>query len=282
MSTLTPYLPARRPARLLTLLPPPPLPPRPAPRPPPAISHLRGDCLRAACRLASLYQYIFPDETDWRSLPIPANEEESLTALETFLDRVCSHRFPVITEIWEEELAAADWRLWQIPLDLHGLDIWYDEEWDYYDEPTRMLLYLSGWTHLNEPDEADAPGRSFRQTYPDYQLPPDFNPVDLPPVLRALALPPPLDVLPDLIAMTMANTGNSWLDYTNSDLAESGNAFPEWDTWPGWYQEWRQAEPILLQTNQLTEWVKADKESRLAEIVAYLTDAHERRQRGGG
>jgi hypothetical protein len=282
----TAHPPAGRAPRLLALAPPPPVALRQPPSvPPPPPDRLDGYRLRLAHRPASLYQQLFPDAPAWRQTDVPTDGDGLLLAIEHFLSQVNRERFPVIDELWEDELEDADWRLWQIPLDLQGLAVWDEEEWNYYPEPTRLLLYLGSWSNLDE-DEADYPAanepaadepvagsRFLKPAYP-YAFPHDFRLDGLAAVLAEMALPAPLDGLPDLITLALADGDNGWLDYTNNDLAECGGCFPSWDEWPEWYQAWQAAEPILQRVKRLVDWVKQAPAERLDAVVAALLAGH--------
>jgi hypothetical protein len=264
-----PYPPARRPPRLLALQPPSAAQPR-IHRP-----RLNGYELSVAHQLAILYQTVFPEKPKWRQANVPINAGKLLAAVELFLHRVCTHRFPVMDEAWEESLSDADWRLEQIPLDLQGFDTWYDEEWDYYEEPIPLLLRLAAWNHLRDGlDEGEPPGLPAK--YP-YEFPSDFQLSGLDKVMDEMALPPPLDGLADLMRMAMEDCGNNWLDYSNTYLAECG-CFPPWDDWADWYEAWQEAKPILQRVNQLIHWVKEEGVGALELVVAALLAAHKQRQ----
>jgi hypothetical protein len=264
-----PYPAARRPPRLLALQPPSTRHPN-LHRP-----RLNGYELSVAHRLAVLYQTVFPEKPEWRQANVPANADKLLDAVGLFLRRVCSNRFPIIDETWEETLIDADWRLAHIPLDLQGYDTWYDEEWDEYDEPIPLLLRLSAWNHLRDGlTEEEAPNALAK--YPG-EFPPDFQLYKLDKVLEGMALDPPLDSLPDLIRMAMERCGNNWLDYSNTYLVECG-CYPPWEDWDDWYESWQEAEPILLRVNGLIRWVKEEGTVALELIIAALLAAHAQRQ----
>lgn len=264
----TPHSLARRSPRLLSLQ---PAAAAPAVIQPPCL-RLSSYELVVAHRLAVLYQSLFPDRPDWLDQPVATDAAALMEATETFLGRVTAHRFPVIAELWEDSLEDAAWRLERMPVDAQGLDTWYEEEWDYYEEPLPLLTRLATSYHLAEE------GREASEVAViyDYVFPGDFQLSNLTDILDEMGLPGPLAGLADAARLVMGATGNDWLDYSHLYLSQC-DCYPDWEVWPAWYEAWPAAQAILDRVNELTAWVKEEQSARLDRVVATLLAAHERR-----
>lgn len=241
--------------------------------------------LSLADRLGELYEMVFPDRPEWLQQEVVdwAAEEDVAAAVERFLGRV-STLFPVQEEIWDADLEAVEWRLYEIPLAPMGYDLW-DDEWADLQEPAPYLLHMS-CAHMQHSRDADdyLYGRdTFAKLYPDHQTPPGLEPRQLVEILRRQScLRPELAALPDLIQMLDHNTGNAWLDVGEISLAEGGG-YPEW-SWENveWLAEaWRQAQPVLDGVLSLLNWKNESAEAvaeKLSAVRDALVSAYERRR----
>jgi hypothetical protein len=108
------------------------------------------DYLLLADRLGELYEMVFPKEEEWLAEEVGAWREDMdvAQAIGRFLRRV-GKLFPVHDEVWEDELEAMEWRLYNIPLTLLGFDIWH-ECWLEWPEPARYLIYLMAGRAVDE------------------------------------------------------------------------------------------------------------------------------------
>jgi len=241
--------------------------------------------LSLADRLGELYEMVFPDRPEWLQQEVVdwAAEEDVAAAVERFLGRV-STLFPVQEEIWDADLEAVEWRLYEIPLAPMGYDLW-DDEWADLQEPAPYLLHMS-CAHMQHSRDADdyLYGRdTFANLYPDHQTPPGLEPRQLVETLhRQSYLSPELAALPDLIQMLDHNTGNVLLDVGEISLAEGGG-YPEW-SWENveWLTEaWRQARPVLDGVLALLNWKDESTEAvaeKLSAVRHALVSAYERRR----
>ena len=84
--------------------------------------------LSLADRLGELYEMVFPDRPEWLQQEVVdwADEEDVAAAVERFLGRV-NVLFPVHAEIWDADLEAVEWRLYEIPVIPMGYDLWHDD-----------------------------------------------------------------------------------------------------------------------------------------------------------
>ena len=243
--------------------------------------------LLLADRLGELYEMVFPDHLEWLDTEVVdwEDEEEVAAAAERFLGRV-STLFPVHDELWEPDLEAVEWRLYEIPVIPMGYDLWYDN-WQDLKEPAPYLLHMQ-YSRYDE----DRPYRrdEFTNLYPDHQVPRTLEPEHLVETLRqicteqsqSMALPEPLDALPDLILMLDQSTGNSWLDVGEYALAEGGG-YPLWSQedveWLA--EEWQKAQPVLDRITRLLDWQNDSQEAIGAKLTAvreWLLDAYHRTQ----
>jgi hypothetical protein len=240
--------------------------------------------LLLADRLAELYELVFPDRPEWLSGEVVDWEDETevAAAVEQFLARV-STLFPVHDDIWDvdpsansgEALEVVEWRLYEIPVITMGYDEWYDG-WDDLKEPASYLLHM----RYSRRDE-DSPylRDEFAGLYPDQQVPRHLESHRLVKILREMALPEPLDALPDLIEMLDHSTGNSFLDVGELSLAEGGG-YPPWNQedveWLA--AEWQKAKPILDRIHQLLDWQNSTPEEigfKLTAVRDALLDAYQ-------
>jgi hypothetical protein len=211
------------------------------------------------------------------------DEEDVAAAVERFLGRV-NTLFPVHEEVWDADLEAIEWRLYEIPVVPMGYDLWH-EDWADLREPAPYLLHIS-CAHMQHSRDADDHlyGRNtFASHYPDHQVPPNLEPQQLVEALDQEGfLQSELAALPDLIQMLDQDTGNIWLDVGEMSLAEGGG-YPEWSRENvEWLAEaWRQARPVLDGVLALLNW-KNDGAGSVAEKLSAIRDAlvaaHERRQ----
>jgi hypothetical protein len=224
------------------------------------------DYLLLAARLGKLYALVFPDESAGRDETVSAwaNEEDVAEAVGRFLARV-GQLFPVYEDVWEIDLESIEWRLYEIPVVPMGYDEWHDE-WEAFKEPAPYLLYLSYARHDDDP----ADGRSeFATLYPDHLVPRHLEPHRLVARLRALALPEPLDALPDLIEMLAHNTGNWWLDTGEMALAESGGHPPWTAENVAWLAaEWQAAQPVAERVQRLLDWQEGTPAEKADKLTA--------------
>lgn len=234
--------------------------------------------LLLADRLAELYEMVFPDHPKWLDEEAVdwEGEEAVAAAVERFLGRV-GNLFPIHDEIWDVDLEVVEWRLYEIPVMLMGFDEWYDG-WDDLKEPAPYLLHMRYSRH-----DEDRPDRrnEFTDLYPDHQVPRCLEPHRLANTLRQMcterrqnmALPEPLNALPDLILMLDHSTGNSWLDVGECALAEGGD-YPLWNRedveWLA--QEWQKARPVLDGVVELLNW-KNDSPDAINEKITAVRDA---------
>jgi hypothetical protein len=297
MSTNSPHPPHGRAPRLLNLRPN-PVPPAPVG----AYSHtpllipplITSDTLAALHRLAELHRLVFPEYPQWRDVPLEWDEEAVILYMQAFLDRVNRLRFPVMEEVIDYSLEEVAWRLEQIPVNLQGFNLWYMEEWDYYNEPIVFLLKLAYIEHAG-----DGRGR-FLEAYPQYTPPADFALSALLPALRQMApstqpvpslsrysdlspnllgrqaLSEPWDGLPVLVSMVTEETGNRWLDYSNEYMAECG-CYPQWEAdYQELLAEWQEAAPQLAKVQALINEVQKKLPGSLDTVWELLLAAYDR------
>lgn len=243
--------------------------------------------LLLADRLGELYEMVFPDHPEWVDEEAVdwENEEAVAGAVERFLNRV-SVLFPVHDDIWDVDpsagsgqvLEVVEWRLYEIPVMPMGYDHWYDG-WDNFKEPAPYLLYMS-YSRGNE--ESPFVRDEFADEYPDHLVPRYLEPHRLVKTLRGMALPEPLNALPDLIEMLNHSTGNAWLDVGECALAEGGG-YPLWNPEDvAWLAEqWQQAKPVLDRIHRLLDWQNSSPEEiglKLTAVRDALLDAYDREQ----
>lgn len=229
------------------------------------------DLLRVAARLAELYELVFPDRPGWREEVIDwEGESDAVVAIHGFL-QAAGDLFPVREMFWEDDLEWAEGWLYDIPVAPCGFDVWHDE-WDDFGEPVPYLLDLI-YGRSDHPDPEEANGR-----YAPYVTPPDLVAEALVKALRRMALPSPLNALPDLIRMLTHSTGNAWLDVGEIGLMEGGG-YPRWNrddvTWLA--SSWQEARPILERINALLRWREEDPAAvakKLAAVHTALMNAH--------
>lgn len=250
--------------------------------------------LSLADRLGELYEMVFPDRPEWLEQEAVdwADEEDVTAAVERFLGRV-NTLFPVHEEVWDADLEAVEWRLYEIPVMPMGYDLWHDD-WADLREPAPYLLHMQ---HSRDADDHLYGRATFASLYPDHQVPPGLEPQRLVDALRQfsacperrrkgdrrkLLLPPELAALPDLIQMLDYSTGNAWLDVGEMSLAEGGG-YPEWSRenvdWLG--EEWRKARPVLDGVLSLLNWKNENDEAiadKLSAVRDVLVTAHKRKQ----
>lgn len=230
--------------------------------------------LLLADRLAALYALAFPEEEGWLDEVVGAwtDEADVEEALGRFLQRVNQRLFPVWVEVWEIELEAIEWRLYEIPLLTLGFDIW-DEGWDDFPEPIPYLLHLIyGRWRGNDMGQDE-----FAALYPEHPVPYGLEPQRLATASRSLAgeageaalLPAPLDALPDLIAMLCQDTGNIFLDVGEMGLAEGGG-HPDWtaENVALLAAQWREAEPLWGRIQRLLAWQGGTPEEVAGKLTA--------------
>jgi hypothetical protein len=244
--------------------------------------------LSLAGRLGELYEMVFPDRPEWLGQEAVdwAEEEDVAAAVERFLGRV-NTLFPVHDEIWDADLEAIEWRLYEIPVVPMGYDLWHDD-WADLREPAPYLLHMQ---HSRDAEDHTYGRDTFAGLYPDHQVPPGLEPQELADALRdayaekgrgTRLLPPALAALPDLIRMLDYSTGNVWLDVGEMSLAEGGG-YPEWSRenvdWLA--KEWRQARPVLDGVLSLLNWKNENVETiaeKLSAVRSALVTAHKRKQ----
>ncbi len=240
------------------------------------------DFLLLADRLAELYEMVFSNHPEWLDEEVAhwQSEEDVATAVERFLKRM-SALFPVHDEIWDVDIEVVEWRLWEIPLIPMGFDEWYDG-WDDLKEPSPYLLHMR---HSRRDAGNSSVRDEFADLYPDHQVPRYLELYHLVETLRQMALPEPLDALPDLILMLDHNTDNAWLDVGELSLAEGGG-YPPWS--PGdvaWLTaEWQKARPVLDRIYRLLDWQNGAPEEiafKLTAVRDVLLDAYHRIQQPG-
>jgi hypothetical protein len=237
--------------------------------------------LSLADRLGELYEMVFPDRPEWLQQEAVdwVDEEDVAAAVERFLGRV-NTLFPVHEEIWDADLEAVEWRLYEIPVIPMGYDLWHDD-WADLREPAPYLLHMQ---HSRDAKDYLYGRHTFAGLYPDHQVPPDLEPQQLVEALDQEGfLQSELAALPDLIRMLDCSTGNVWLDVGEMSLAEGGG-YPEWSRenvdWLG--EEWRTARPVLDGVLSLLNWKNENGEAiadKLSAVRDVLVSANKRRQR---
>ena len=233
--------------------------------------------LQVAARLSELYELVFPKNPHWLTEQRVdwLNDEAVGAAIETFLQRV-GQLFPIGEEIWEPSSDQFDWFLYVIPVTPVGFEIWHDD-WEDFKEPAAYLLHI---IHDSNVCFSSISGTDLETHYGDLLLPEHLEPQRLVETLRTLPTPTPeLSALPDLIEMLNGTTGNPWLDYSESDLAEMVS-YPRWDAdniaWL--HTEWQEAEPIWDGVAALLNWQNEDAtaiEAKLTAVHQQLLLAHE-------
>lgn len=230
--------------------------------------------LLLADRLAELYEMVFPDRPDWLREEVGSwqNEEDVAAAVERFLQRV-NILFPVHDEIWDicpsagsgEDLEGVEWRLYEIPVIPMGYDLWHDD-WLDLKEPAPYLLHMC---YSRCGDDDPSAYDTFTELYPDQQTPQYLEPLRLLETLRQMALPEPLDALPDLIAMLHHCTGHFWLDEGELSLLEGGG-YPLWqpDEVAWLAAEWQKAEPVLAHVQRLLDWQSGSSREIAVKLTA--------------
>jgi hypothetical protein len=226
--------------------------------------------LSLADRLGELYEMVFPDRPKWLQQEAVdwADEEDVAAAVERFLGRV-NTLFPAHEEIWDADLEAVEWRLYEIPVVPMGYDLWHDD-WADLQEPAPYLLHL---LHASDFDDFLDGRDTVADLYPDHQVPPGLEPQQLVESLRQEHfLQPELAALPDLIQMLVQNTRNFWLDVGEMSLAEGGS-YPEWsrENVEWLVEEWRQARPVLDGIFSLLNWKNENAEA-IAEKLSAVRD----------
>lgn len=233
--------------------------------------------LQVAARLGELYELVFPDKPHWLTEQSVdwLNDEAVGVAIETFLQRV-GQLFPICEEIWEPSVDQFDWFLYTIPVTPVGFEIWHNG-WEDFKEPAAYLLHL---IHDSNACFSSIYGADLETHYGNLLLPEHLEPQRLIETLRTLPTPTPeLATLPDLIEMLANTTGNPWLDYSESDLAEM-DSYPRWDANNiAWLQaEWEEAEPISDRVAALLNWQNEDAtaiDAKLTAVHQQLLLAHE-------
>jgi hypothetical protein len=227
------------------------------------------DYLLLADRLGELYEMVFPKEEEWLAEEVGAWREDMdvAQAIGRFLRRV-GKLFPVHDEVWEDELEAMEWRLYNIPLTLLGFDIWHDS-WLEWPEPARYLIYLMAGRAEDEEERDD-----YATHYPHLPVPPYLEPHRLAERLRQICaepgrLPEPLAGFPDLIAMLRQNTGNAFLDIGEVSLAEGGG-YPHWSAQEvAWLaDEWAKAQPVWERVCRLLTWREGTEKEKAGKVAA--------------
>ena len=233
------------------------------------------DYLLVAARLGELYETIFPQYpecldavVDWQ------NEDQIAKAIESFLT-IVAELFPINDECWAYEMEVITWCLYAIPVIPQGFDIWHDG-WDELYEPSPYLLNMI-W-HRDEVDNRDDLDE-FSRLYPEHLVPRSLEPQRLIDTLRNMALPAPLDALPDLIEMLIGGTNNVWLDYGEIALMEGGG-YPQWDPAEVAFlaEEWKVAEPICDRVHTLLNWnneTPAAIERKVTAVHKVLLEAYQ-------
>jgi hypothetical protein len=234
--------------------------------------------------LGELHEMVFPDRPEWLQQEAVdwTDEEDVAAAVERFLGCV-NTLFPVHEEVWDADLEAIEWRLYEIPVLPMGYNLWHDS-WEDLQEPAPYLLHMSCAHMQHSRDVENRPyGRdTFAGLYPDHQVPRELEPQQLVDALcqtcdeegRSTRLPQPERIaLPDLIQMLDQSTGNVWLDMGEISLAEGGG-YPEWSQenvdWLA--EEWRKARPMLDGILSLLNW-KNENAGAIAEKLSAVRDA---------
>jgi hypothetical protein len=227
------------------------------------------EMIEVACRLTLLYELVFPEEPQRRTVQVPWQEEKMMKAVQDFLGDVNDYRFPVSDDMPYQCLDEARFYLDFIPVNMGGFSTSYDvSSWAYHPEPVRFLLMIAGEHNL-----ARFFGVSLKAEYPGYLLPQDIELLQLADVLAGMSLPEPLDGLPTMIRMIYQETGNDWLDFCDEELSASGD-YPDWFAdYELLLSQWAEARPRLAQVGNLIEWVCADKETRLGAVAQWLIAA---------
>lgn len=226
--------------------------------------------LLLADRLAELYEMVFSDHPEWLDEAVVdwTDEEDILAAVEKFLGRV-NNLFPVYDEFWDLDLEVAEWRLYEIPVMPIGYDTWH-EDWDSLREPARYLLHM-GYAR-GEEDQPHQPDE-FANLYPNHPVPRYLEPHRLLDALRQVAMPyPELAALPDLILMLDHDTGNTWLDMGEYDLAEGGCPLWSRENVEWLVEEWQKARPVLDRVVNLLDW-KNESPAAIAEKLTAVREA---------
>lgn len=109
-------------------------------------------------------QWLRQDAVDW------TDEEDVSAAVERFLGQV-STLFPVHEEVWNADLEAVEWRLYEIPVIPLGFDLWPDD-WADLREPAPCLLHMQ----LSRDADDHLYGRdTFAGRYSDLKAPPGWS-----------------------------------------------------------------------------------------------------------
>ena len=237
--------------------------------------------LLLADRLGELYEIVFPVHPEWLDEEVVdwESEEAVAGAAERFLNRV-SVLFPVHDDIWDIDLEVIEWRLWEIPVIPMGFDEWFDG-WDDLKEPAPYLLHMR---HSRSDEDVPYLSNEFADLYLDHLVPGYLEPHRLVKTLREMALPEPLDALPDLVEMLEHSTGNAWLDVGECALAEGGG-YPLWNPEDvAWLAEqWQKAKPTLDRVHRLLDWQNSSPDEigfKLTAVRDALLDAYYREQEG--
>lgn len=237
--------------------------------------------LLTVATLAHRYQTIFPEFPEWQTdtfaWQAPDAEARLAEMVETFLGRIDHHRFPVMDEMWEMDLALSYHHLQQIPLFPQGIEpYWYDDPAE-QPEPFALLLHLECRTF--DEDGTD----TLATAYPQYTFPSEFSLSNIYHHLHKTPLPEPLNGLLDAIDLVKANTDNPLLDYSYGELCEMGSNL-HWDEETvDWLTTlWRAAKPKVDRAWALVAWCRPKHDDpevakvlateRLDELVNILLD----------
>jgi len=200
-------------------------------------------------------------EEEWRKWHISRKHAPIFEAAEKIIDEASRH-IPMWDWIEPENTA---WQMDRLRIYPYGIDIYDEEALEKLREPERLFAHIHMET-VGNTDMYLTVLEDLTETYPDLH-PEVLTTGDLWERIASLDLTDGRQHLHICAQIGMLQTGNMLLDYSEAGLADGGYEHPEWDEYPAWVKEAKQADELQMCSNKVLDWVHKNPDEHMKLVI---------------
>ena len=171
---------------------------------------------------------------------------------------------------WVEPENSA-WQMDRLRIYPQGIDIYDEDALEQLCEPERLFAHIHMET-VGNTDTYVTVSEDLTEIYPDLH-PEVLTTGDLWERIASLGLVDDLQYLYICAQIGMMQTGNMLLDYSETEIAESGYNHPCWDEYPTWVTEARKADELQGRSNKVLDWVRKNPDEHMKLVIEAVNQA---------